>query len=48
MRAGGPRATLGRDAALGIGAVKEHRRIVRAVVRTLGLVVDRHPVVQRT
>lgn len=37
---------LRRDAALRIGAMQEHGGVVRAVVRTSGLIVNRHPVEQ--
>lgn len=44
MRAGRSRTTLRRDTALGIGTLKEHGGIVRAVVRTDWIVVNWYPV----
>lgn len=44
MRTSRSRTTLRRDAALGVGTLKEHGGIVRAVVRTDRIVVNWYPV----
>lgn len=47
MRASGSRAALRRDAALGVGTLKEHGGVVRAIVRAARIFVNRYPVKQR-
>lgn len=44
MRASGFRATLRRDATLGVGTLKEYGGVMRAVIRADRIFINRYPV----